>query len=130
MSKSIYDQHAQAFRLVSSYIIFNSKMERVATVAFKYPRDGAGILWCYLHVIGLPMVRANAGGYGYDKASHAFDKACLLQAKVELEDWQTKDAYQDRFDIANDFVNAMEGRDGYDWDHNLQEAGYKVFRAI
>src|SRR5574343_355367 len=76
--QKIYEQYEKAFSNVSAYVILKDS-EYVATVAFKYPNDGAGRLWCYLHVLGLSMVRAYAGGYGYDKASAAFTSAAEAQ---------------------------------------------------
>lgn len=66
----IYDQHRAAFANVSAYVILRGG-ERVATIAFKFPRDGAGRLYAYVHWIGVPMVRGFAAGGGYDKRSAA-----------------------------------------------------------
>ena len=38
----IYEQHDKAFSRVSAFVILDSKGERVATVAIKFPADGAG----------------------------------------------------------------------------------------
>jgi hypothetical protein len=66
----IYDQHAAAFRQVSAFVIAKNG-ERVATVAIKFPKDGAGRLYAYVHWAGAQMERGSAGGYGYDKRSAA-----------------------------------------------------------
>ena len=71
---NIYDLHTKAFSHVSAYVILKDG-ERVATIALKYPKDGAGRLYAYVHYIGLEMVRDYAGGYGYDKRSAAITRA-------------------------------------------------------
>lgn len=53
----IYDLHSKAFARVSAYVVLDKSGERVATVAFKFPADGAGRLYAYVHWIGVPMVR-------------------------------------------------------------------------
>ena len=74
----IYDQHAKAFAAVQAFVILDTSGERVATVALKFPRDGAGRLYAYVHLIGVEMVRAHAGGYGYDKRSAAVVAVLML----------------------------------------------------
>lgn len=44
----IYDQHRAAFSNVSAYVI-TLDGEKVATIAIKFPRDGAGRLYAYVH---------------------------------------------------------------------------------
>lgn len=130
MTKNIYDLHRAAFANVSAYVVQDARKEVVAKVAFKFPRDGAGRLWCYLHVIGLPMVRGYAGGYGYDKASAAFLDAARKQYNVKLEDWQTPGSYTAEFELAKAIQDACAGRDGYDWHRNLKDAGFTVVGAV
>ncbi len=125
---NIYDLHNKAFANVSAYVILKDG-EKVATVAFKYPKDGAGRLWCYLHVLGLPMVRDYAGGYGYDKRSAAFKSAAHAQTLIKLEKWQTSD-YSDEYALADSVYQAVAARDGYDWDRELTEAGFTVLKAV
>lgn len=72
---TVYEQHDAAFKQVSAFVITDSKGERVATIAFKFPKDGAGRLYAYVHWIGVPMVRGHANGYGYDKKSAAVESA-------------------------------------------------------
>lgn len=56
----IYEQHDAAFSRVSAYVVARNG-ERVATIAFKFPADGAGRLWAYVHWLGLEMVRGIRG---------------------------------------------------------------------
>lgn len=45
--KTIYEQHEKAFTSVQAFVIAKNG-ERVATIAFKFPRDGAGRLYAYI----------------------------------------------------------------------------------
>ena len=59
----IYEQHKAAFSNVSAFVIVKGG-ERVATIAFKFPRDGAGRLFAYVHWLGEEMIRGYASGGG------------------------------------------------------------------
>lgn len=78
MTKSIYDQHQATFKNVSAFVILDENHEVYAKVSIKYPRDGAGRLYAYVHIIGERMVRGSATGYGYDKGSAAVSKAFTI----------------------------------------------------
>src|SRR3546814_12330665 len=67
---AIYDQHYKAFARVSAYVVTKDGAH-VANVSIKFPADGAGRLYAYVHWIGLEMVRDHANGYGYDKRTAA-----------------------------------------------------------
>lgn len=111
----IYDQHRAAFANVAAYVILdNNTGERVATIAFKFPRDGAGRLYAYIHWFGTEMVRGYAGGFGYDKRT----AACASAAR-HLSD-----------KVAVPFADAIGRDDGYGWDHHLQNAGFTVLQAV
>ncbi len=128
MRNPIYDQHDKAFARVSAFVIMKDG-ERVATVAFKFPADGAGRLQCFLHVLSLPMVKGTASGYGYDKRSAAFADAAR-KAEVKLEDWQEETGYVLQRSIASAINQAMQGNDGRDWSDNLRNAGFTVLQAV
>lgn len=102
----IYDLHDKAFASVSSYAVLKDG-KFVASVAFKYPRDGAGRLWAYVHLIGDTMVRGYASGGGYDKHS----AACQSAVKGCEE---------------NGFYRALSLDNGYSWNDNLRTAGFEV----
>ena len=121
----IYDQFDDAFRYVSTSAIFKDG-EHVANICFKFPRDGAGRLYCYLHVLALPMVRGYAGGYGYDKKSAAFCDAADKAVSVKLEDWQSKEGYEKEKAIASDFATIAANIGGKDWKDALHDNGYEV----
>jgi hypothetical protein len=125
----IYKQHESAFRHVSAYVVMKDG-EREATIAFKFPRDGAGRLYCYLHVLGLPMVRGMAGGYGYDKRSAALADAAKKADLVKLASWQSAEGYEAQRLTATKLRAAVEKRDGREWSDNLRDAGFAVLQAV
>jgi hypothetical protein len=114
----IYDQHKVAFANVAAYVVMKDG-DRVATVAFKYPRDGAGRLYAYVHVIGLRMVRGFAGGYGYDKHSAAVENAV-----AKMGDYMAGTA-------RGELMHAiLTGGDGIYWYDRLRKAGFDVWQAV
>jgi len=120
---NVYDQHHAAFACVEAYVVLNSARERVATVAFKRPRDGAGRLYCYLHVLGTRMVRGFAAGGGYDKRSAAAQVASRRLEETGLAD------YPDTLATVKAFKAALQ--DGpYGWQRELENAGFTVLRAV
>ena len=120
--KNIYDQHRAAFSNVSAYVVLKDG-ERVATIAFKYPKDGAGRLQVYIHYIGLEMVKSYAGGYGYDKASAAVESAVK---KIKGGECRDKKLELD----ASDFVGLFQDIGGKDWSDVLRDAGFTVLSAV
>lgn len=121
MTQNIYDQHRAAFPNVSAYCIMLSGADgvahRVATIAFKFPKDGASRLWAYVHWFGVPMVRGSAGGYGYDKKT----AACNSASRALPE--HTSDSQEA-------FTKALAIDDGNDWERNLRNAGFEVLQAV
>ena len=113
---NIYDQHKAAFPNVSAYVIARNG-KKVATIAFKYPRDGAGRLYAYVHWLGVPMVRGFAGGYGYDKHSAAVASAVR---KISMDAPEPISA----------FVAALVTDDGPYWNNRLEAAGFQVWSAV
>ncbi len=130
---NIYDQHSSAFSNVSAFVILKNG-ERVATVAFKFPKDGAGRLYCYLHIIGLEMVRGMAGGYGYDKKSAAFDYATREVKPYNLDKSLTHQDYIDHKNHLNAlrdrFQDVAKNMGGKDWQDALRDGGFTVLRAV
>ena len=111
----IYTQHAAAFASVSAFVILNRAGERVATVALKFPRDGAGRLYAYVHWIGVEMKRGHANGYGYDKRS-----AAVADAARRIE-WPADAAA---------FAAAATLDGGADWTRAVENAGFTVLQAV
>ena len=115
---NIYDQHRAAFARVSAWVIADAAGARIGTVAIKYPADGAGRLWAYVHVLGVPMVRDYAGGGGYDKATAAVESAAR---KIE-------DSPEDPHTAA--WRTALRDCGGRGWYRALEKAGYRVMQAV
>lgn len=122
----IYEQHRAAFNNVSAYVITN-RGKYVGTIAFKFPRDGAGRLYAYVHFLGIQMVRGYAGGGGYDKRSAACSDAAkkMLDGLPVNRDWPVEDVAA--YDA---FRAALSPDDGYTWDSRLQRAGFAVMKAV
>ena len=121
----IYDQHTAAFAQISSYAVLKDG-EPVATVAFKFPRDGAGRLYAYVHWVGLEMVRGFAGGYGYDKRTAACADAV---ARVDTPD-QARHDVDGMMHARTQFFTALARDAGPQWDSALRDAGFTVFQTI
>lgn len=113
-SKTIYQKHESAFPLVSAGAIVINGVQK-GTIAFKFPKDGAGRLTCYLHLFGHSMVAGTAGGYGYDKKAAAFESACRF-----LDD-----------DCLVEFPSlAKMDCKGDDFQQALKIAGFDYFRGV
>jgi hypothetical protein len=122
MAADIYDQHKISFGNVSAYVITDAKGERVATIAFKYPRDGAGRLYAYVHWIGVSMVRGFANGCGYDKHTAACNSAAQKLGPLLVELPPDHPAHAFRKALASDGGNR--------WDHFVRAAGFNVMQAV
>lgn len=120
----IYKQHEAAFAHVQAFVI-SKNGERVATVAFKFPRDGAGRLYAYVHWIGTEMVRGHATGYGYDKRSAAVESAV-----AKLERFPDKTAPIPFTHTQNVFIDALKDVGGAYWYDKLEKAGFTVWQAV
>lgn len=127
----IYKQHDAAFARVSAFVILDAAGEKVATVAIKFPADGAGRLYAYTHVIGAPMTRGFAGGYGYDKRTPAvamgFSKAAYERADSEPDGSDYGRKIQDRI---NTIREALHGAGGNGWERAVESAGFRVLQAV
>lgn len=116
----IYEQHKAAFANVSAYVICRDG-ELVARIAFKFPKDGAGRLYAYVHWLGEPMVRGFASGGGYDKGSAACAAAASkMRVGVGAEGWEAYEA----------FVKALSKDDGATWNDHLRNTGFAVHSAV
>lgn len=130
----IYDQHDAAFARVSAFVICRDG-GRVATVALKFPADGAGRLYAYVHWLGLPMVRGFAGGYGYDKRTAAVQtaaKSIPLGAAFSKAQETGLEYCEGRpwYEAFPAFREALQGADGTSWDRALEKAGFTVWQAV
>lgn len=115
----IYKQHSAAFASVSAFAILNRTGDPVATVAIKFPRDGAGRLYAYVHWLGIAMARGHAGGCGYDKRTAAVaDAARRIKWPVDLG--SGSDA----------FAEAISRDGGDDWIRAVEKAGFRVLQTV
>jgi hypothetical protein len=117
MAQNIYDQHRKAFPSVSAYVVMRHG-DKVGTIAFKFPKDGASRLWVYVHWLGTPMVRGYAGGYGYDKKTAACNSASRALTRLDACGWEEA------------FTQALAIDNGNDWERNLRNAGFEVLQAV
>jgi len=124
--KSIYDQHAAAFARVGAYVLINRGLEKVATIHFKHPADGAGRLYCYLHITGIPMVR----GYGYDKKTSALLAAVKKAIMVKLASWQKREDYVQQFQFAAQLYDILTEDDGLSFEDAIRKAGFTLIQAL
>lgn len=123
----IYDQHKASFASTSAYVILKDG-EKVATVAIKFPKDGAGRLYAYVHWVGIEMVRGSASGYGYDKRSAAVASACQAAIKAHKSD-EPREATSNDFARAS-FFRLLSEDGGEHWDGKLMRAGFAVLQAV
>jgi hypothetical protein len=122
----VYDQHRAAFSNVSAHVILKDG-EPVATIAFKFPRDGAGRVYAYVHWTGTEMIRGFAGGYGYDKQTAALaDAANKLYKRPDYEENTRNHAIKS----LSGFIYALSKDGGAHWDNALREAGFTVLGAV
>lgn len=133
---NIYDLHDKAFLHVSAFVICK-KGERVASLAFKFPKDGAGRLWCYIHIFGLEMARGYASGYGYDKRSAAVGAAIEAIKPYAGETVFSKEFPLHRLDNGEqldakmfELKKAFAKIGGKDWKDVFRDLGYDVYQAV
>jgi hypothetical protein len=116
----IYDQHKAAFANVSAYVVVKDG-ELVARIAFKFPKDGAGRLFAYVHWLGQPMVRGFAAGGGYDKGSAACASAAAkMLSRADAGDSQSYAEF--RCEMLKD--------NGATWNDRLRNVGFTVLSAV
>jgi hypothetical protein len=119
----VYEQHRASFPQVSAFVIMRDG-KQIGTVAFKFPRDGAGRLYAYVHWFGIHMVRGYAGGYGYDKKTAACASAARRMPENLPEGWA--DAAQ----LYEAFRRDLGDDNGHSWDARLRSLGFTVLQAV
>lgn len=82
---TVYDKFDKHFALVSAWVIVNEQGEQVGKMSAKYPKDGMGKLYLYLHLYGSEMVQVSVSGCGFDKLSVAVQKAAETMLKKREE---------------------------------------------
>ena len=81
---TVYDKFDKHFTQASAWVIVNEQGEQVGKMAAKYPKDGMGKLYLYLHLHGSEMVQVSVSGCGFDKLSVAIQKAADSFVKKNL----------------------------------------------
>lgn len=121
----IYTQHAAAFKNVQAFTAFkliDGNITNVIKVAFKFPKDGAGRLYCYLHLLGTSMVRGSANGYGYDKRS-----AAIMDASNKIS---MRDGEGEFMPEIEALQTALQNCESKGYDTALRDAGYTIMYAV
>jgi hypothetical protein len=116
----IYDQHRNAFAAVTAAVVLHDG-KLIARIAVKHGNAATA----YVHFLGAPMMRGQAGGGGYDKTSAAIDAAARKIVAPEGEKWNLDRALCDKFTTA-----CILGSNGNGWDRSLREAGFDVHQAV
>jgi len=119
MASKVYEQHDKHFACVAAYIVMMGS-EKVGKIAIKFPQDGAGRLYAYVHWYGDEMLRGSATGYGYDKRSAAIANA--VKGSAIAEDGIPSDH--------DKFIRALKADSGLSWDSQLHREGFEVHQAI
>ena len=121
-----YKLHEKAFANVAAYVIMRGD-DNLGSIAFKFPRDGAGRLYAYLHIYGAPMVRGFAGGFGYDKQTAAVaDAARKLLKSPECEPLVRGNPAW----YVPTLIHTLAQDGGHHWDNALRAADFQVYRAV
>lgn len=120
----VYTKHDKAFLQVQSFAILKDG-KPVGTLAYKFPKDGAGRLTCFMHFHGYPMVIGFAGGYGYDKKGAALESAASNKELTIANEYTGKTAL-DEFPTIKDLQNIG----GSDIQGAFKKAGFVLFQTI
>ncbi len=119
----IYSQFDTAFRGVSAYAILRDG-KSVGRIIIKH---GTAVT-AYVHAWMEPMVKGQARGGGYDRASAAVQAAA---AKLSPDTDYPRDGGTLSGTVLADIKDALTGgRDGSRWQHQLEDAGFVVALVI
>ena len=118
MTKTVYEQQDAAFSNVSAFAVLNQGAH-IASVSVKFPKDGAGRLVMFAHVLGTEMGKGRATGYGYDKRTAAARDAWMkLPRDLKPTGTEAK------------FWEVMSRDGGERWTDALRSAGFTVIQVI
>lgn len=129
MSNSNWTKFDKAFSQVSSFIILDKDTKDViAKIALKYPKDGAGRLSCYMHLIGTEVQIGTANGYGYDKRTSAIIDATKKCESEFLNRVKNNDCHGDELKMFK-LLASDKAQSG--WQEVINESnGFIVIQAI
>lgn len=125
----IYEQFDAAFSHVSAFVLMTDG-KQIGKIAFKFPKDGAGRLYCYFHFHGAEMCRGMAGGYGYDKKSAAVQDAIRHLKDYEPACAGFDDHARNMQEGINLFRTMFKDIGGKDWSDVFRDNNIQVLRAI
>ena len=119
---TVYAKFDKHFAQASAWVIVNEQGEQVGKMSAKYPKDGIGKLYLYLHLYGSEMVQVSVPGCGFDKLSVAIQKAG--------DNYVKKNIGNDKLNVHDlDFLQAL-----CNVNHNFSDwnkyGTYKFFQAI
>lgn len=125
MTTSNWQKFDKSFNQVSSFVVLDAETKNViAKIALKHPKDGAGRLSCYMHIIGSEVQIGTASGYGYDKRT-----ASIVSASGKY--WEMLDMKNIDSKV-NDFIELLlssEAQSG--WQEVINESnGFIVIQCI
>lgn len=119
---TVYNSFDKHFALVSAWVITNEQGDQVGKMSAKYPKDGMGKLYLYLHLYGSEMVQVSVSGCGFDKLSVAIQKAADLYVKNNLGN--------DKLNIQDlDFLQALY-KVNHDFSTWNKYGTYKFLQAV
>ncbi len=81
---TVYNKFYKHFPQVSAWVIVNEQGEQVGKMVAKYPKEGMGKLYLYLHLHGSEMVQVSVSGGGFDKLSVAIQKVGDSYVKMNI----------------------------------------------
>lgn len=111
---TIYDQFDKAFASTTAAVVLDKDGNHVARIVIKH---GAAVT-AYVHWLGTEMVRGQARGGGYDRASAAVASAATKPMRAMPEG------------SAAAFWIALSDDTGLRWERRLEDAGFRVLFAI
>ena len=131
MTNDIWQKHDKHFAQVKACAILDSEGKHILNVSWKYPNDGAGRLYCYVHIIGLAPSQGMAGGYGYDKTSAALQSAFEKYKPYEpfYNGEPESDIVRKNETIAH-FKAMFKNIGGQDWHNVFRDNGYQVLNVL
>lgn len=129
MIKSNWNKFDTAFAQVSSFVILDADTKNVvAKIALKYPKDGAGRLSCYMHIIGTELQIGTASGYGYDKRTAAIVSAADKYMSTDIDLTALREKNPKAYKLL-DFLQSDKAQGG--WQEVINEKnGFIVIQAI
>lgn len=116
----IYAQFDAATRNLEAYAILKDG-DMVGRVVFRHGNQCT----CFAQLWGLSMARGWARGYGYDKASAAFEAAASRIHATDLVTPLPRDLTH-----LEAWHRAVKGQEGDNWRRRLEAEGYTVIGVL